>query len=102
MAENDDIDVAPPGLSCSSIMEAEKGAREAIRAVVATLPNIQKLEQEQSLLSFVSGHDVVSLLPTGFGKGLIFQLAQLVVKELAKTNTSDWLWQIQSGSGQIQ
>ena len=49
---------------------AEKDAREAIRSVVATLPNIQKLkpEQEQSLLSFVGGHDVVALLPTGFGK----------------------------------
>ena len=53
-----------------------------------TLPNIQKLEpeQDQSLLSFVGGHDVVALLPTGFGKSLIFQLLQLaplVVKELA-------------------
>ena len=73
-------------------------------AVVATLPNIHKLkpEQEQSLLSFVGGHDVVALLPTGFRKSLIFQLAPLVVKELAKANASDWLWQIQSGSGQIQ
>ena len=71
---------------------------------MATLPNIQKLEpeQEQTLLSFVGGHDVVALFPTGFGKSLIFQLAPLVVKELAKANASDWLWQIQSGSGQIQ
>ena len=36
------------------------------------------------------------------GVGLIFQLAPLVVKELAKANASDWLWQIQSGSGQTQ
>ena len=90
-------------LSCSSVMVVEKDAREAIRSVVATLPNIQKLksEQEQSLQSFVGGHDVVALLPTGFGKSLIFQLAPLVVEELAKANTC-WLWQIQSGSGQIQ
>ena len=60
---------------------------------MATLPNIQKLkpEQEQSMLSFVDGHDVVAPLPAGFGKSLIFQLALLVVKDLA----SDWLWQIQ-------
>lgn len=72
-------------------MAAEKDASEAIRSVVATLPNIQKLkpEQEQALLSFVGGHDVVALLPTGFGKSLIFQLAPLVVKELAKANASD-------------
>ena len=91
-------------LSCSSVMAAEKGASEAIWSVVATLPNIQKLapEQEQSLLSFVGVHDVVAPLPTGFGKSLIFQLAPLVVKELAKANASDWLWQIQSGSRQIQ
>ena len=47
--------------------------------VVATLPNIHKLqpEQEQVLLSFVGGHDVEALLPTGFGKGFIFQLRRL-------------------------
>ena len=57
-------------LSCSSVMAAEKDASENIRSVVATLPNIHKLKpkQEQSLLSFVGGHDAVALLPTGFGK----------------------------------
>ena len=55
-------------LSCSSVMAAEKDASEAIRSVVATLPNIKKLkpEQEQSLHSFVLAIDVVALLPTGF------------------------------------
>ena len=48
----------------------EKDTREAIRSVVGSLPNIDQLksEQEQALLSFVGGHDVVALLPTGFGK----------------------------------
>ena len=57
-------------LSCSSVMAAEKDAREAFRSVVVTLQNIRKEqpEQEQSLLSFVGGHDVVALLPRGFGK----------------------------------
>ena len=51
-------------------MAAEKDASEAIRSVVATLPNIQKLkpEQEQVLLSFLGVNDVVALLPTGFVK----------------------------------
>ena len=88
---------------CSSVM-AEKDASKAIWSIMATLPTIQKLkpEQEQSLLSSVGVHDVVAPLPTGFGNSLIFQLAPLEVKELAKANASDWLWQIQSGSGQIQ
>ena len=65
-------------LCCSSVMAAENDASEAIRSVVATVPNIQKLkpEQEQVLLSFLGGNDVVALLPTGFGKSLIFQLRQ--------------------------
>ena len=57
-------------------MATEKDASEAIRFVVATVPNIQKLKPEQVLLSFVGGNDVVALLPTGFGKSLIFQLRQ--------------------------
>ena len=46
-------------LSCSSVMEAEKDASKSIWSVVTTLLNIQKLklEQEQSLLSLVGGHD---------------------------------------------
>ena len=55
----------------------EKDTREAIRSVVGSL----KPEQEQALQSFVGCNDVVALLPTGFGKSLIFQLAPLVVKE---------------------
>ena len=79
----------------------EKDASEAIRSVVETLPNIEKLkpEQEQALLSFVGGHDVVALLPTGFGKSLIFQLAPLRsrrMKYVTSPNVSDWLWQIVS------
>ena len=52
----------------------EQDTREAIRSVVGSLPNIDQLkpEQEQALLSFVGGRDVVALLPTGFGKSLIF------------------------------
>ena len=88
----------------------EKDTREAIRSVVGSLPNIDnKLEQEQALLSFVGGHDFVALLPTGFGKSLIIQLAPLVVKEPVPSHDirhdqtlCDWLWQIQSGTGQIQ
>ena len=56
------------------LMAAEKDASEAIRSVVATVPNIQEPKPEQVLLSFLGGNDVVALLPTGFGKSLILQL----------------------------
>ena len=86
MAENDDV-VSCAILCCSSVMAAEKDASEATFGLF--LPNIHKLkpEQEHVLLSFVGGHDVVALLPTGFGNSLIFQLRQaassvtVVVKE---------------------
>ena len=61
--------------SCSQTntrkQQEDHGERnKAIRSVVETLPNIDQLkpEQEQALLSFVGGQDVVALLPTGFGK----------------------------------
>ena len=62
-------------------MAAEIDASEAIRSVVATLPNIHKLKLEkgQVLVSFVGGHDIVALLPTGFRNSLIFQLRQLAL-----------------------
>ena len=61
--------------SCSQMntrkQQEDHGERnKAIRSVVETLPNIDQLkpEQDQALLSFVGGQDVVALLPTGFGK----------------------------------
>ena len=53
--------------------------KEAIQSVLSTFPQIKqlKLEQEDSLINFIAGKDVVALLPTGFGKSLIFQLAPL-------------------------
>ena len=49
-------------LCCSSIMAAETDASEAIRSVVATMPNIHKKKPEQEvLLCFVGGHDVEAL-----------------------------------------
>ena len=56
--------------SCCQRKTMEKDTREAIRSVVGSLPKIDQLnpEQEQVLLHIVGGHDVVALLPTGFGK----------------------------------
>lgn len=66
-------------------------ARGAIQAVLSRFPHISVLkpEQEDALINFIQGKDVVALLPTGFGKSLIFQLAPLVAKELATRNGTE-------------
>lgn len=67
-------------------MAANTNISLAIQSVLSDIPHIQHLKQEQEdcLTDFISGKDVVGLLPTGFGKSLIYQLAPLVAKELAR------------------
>ena len=56
-------------LCCSSVMATEKDASEAIRSVVATLPNIQKLKPEQEqLLLFLVAMMLWPFSPRGSGK----------------------------------
>ena len=40
-----------------------------------------KVEQREALNSLLDGSDVLAVLPTGYGKSLIFQLLVLVGKE---------------------
>ena len=51
----------------------------AITKVISRLENISSLKGEQrtALEAFLSGKDVFAILPTGFGKSLIYQLAPL-------------------------
>jgi ATP-dependent DNA helicase RecQ len=42
---------------------------------------VVKKEQEKALKSLFFGKDVVGILPTGFGKSLIFQLLVLLMSE---------------------
>ncbi|XP_019624894.1 PREDICTED: ATP-dependent DNA helicase Q-like SIM isoform X1 [Branchiostoma belcheri] len=59
----------------------------AITSVLASLDGISELkcEQEKALKAFLSGEDVLALLPTGFGKSLIYQLVPLVCKAYLQT-----------------
>ena len=54
---------------------------KVIQTVVATLVNIEELkpEQEKCTILFIKGKDI-TLLPMGFRKSLIYQLASLVAK----------------------
>lgn len=59
---------------------------QAIKTVLVELPGINSLKKEQAeaLETFLDGKDVIALLPTGFGKSLIYQLAPLVSKKLGR------------------
>ncbi len=55
--------------------------RDALRSVVE---NILKPEQEECLVHVLNGGDVVALLPTGFGKSLIYQLLPIISEKLGR------------------
>ena len=50
---------------------------------------ILKEEQRNAFKAFVDRKDVFTVLPTGFGKSLIYQLAPMVAKKMGRC--SDWL-----------
>ncbi|XP_078607893.1 ATP-dependent DNA helicase RecQ-like [Branchiostoma floridae x Branchiostoma japonicum] len=73
--------------------DAEADARDslieqAISAVLEELDGISELKREQNeaLKAFLTGKDILALLPTGFGKSLIYQLVPLVYKKLADSS----------------
>lgn len=45
-----------------------------------------KLKQLQCLSQLLDGHDVIGVLPTGFGKSLIYQLLPLILPTKQKRN----------------
>ncbi len=56
---------------------------DAIRSVVENIPGICQLkpEQEECLVHILNGGDILALLPTGFGKMLIYQSLPIVSKK---------------------
>lgn len=58
---------------------------ESLGKIVETFPGIViKTEQKQALRQLVSGGDLLAVLPTGFGKSLVFQLLVLVAEKLTQ------------------
>ena len=58
--------------------------KSVLTKVISELDFITEVKQEQeyALSEFLSGKDVFAVLPTGFGKSLIYQLAPLVLKKM--------------------
>ncbi len=67
-------------------MTADMEALDAIRSVVENIPGICQLKptQEECLIHILNGGDVAALLPTDFGKSLIYQLLTIVSEHLGR------------------
>ncbi|XP_019628707.1 PREDICTED: uncharacterized protein LOC109473272 [Branchiostoma belcheri] len=65
-------------------MDASKAVEDAISKALLTVESVDSLkpEQHQVLENFLCGRDAVGLLPTGFGKSLVYQLAPAVAGHL--------------------
>ena len=61
----------------------------AIKFVLGDSAFILKEEQRNAIKAFVDRKDVFAILPTGFGKSLIYQLAPMVAKKMGRC--ADWL-----------
>ncbi|KAI8514619.1 hypothetical protein Bbelb_072100 [Branchiostoma belcheri] len=74
--------------------DGSTGIQDAVSSAILGLPTVKSLRDEQyaALESFLTGKDTVALLPTGYGKSLIYQIAPIVAGILAsRPNAPAWL-----------
>ena len=64
----------------------EKALEEALAIVLKTFDGVDELSAEQTdgIINFIRRKDVLAVLPTGFGKSLLFQLIPGLCVELKK------------------
>ena len=61
-------------------MERE-GYEKVARAATAKLGNPElKPQQQEVVVEFISGRDVFAVLPTGYGKSLLFRIASYCIR----------------------
>ena len=61
------------------MMDAETAIKEATNAIGLTE---LKEKQKEAILTFVQGHDTFVVLPTGYGKSIIYAILPLVFDKL--------------------
>ena len=68
----------------------EGNFEEALRKTTENLPGniVLKTEQKRSVQQLIFGGDLLAVLPTGFGKSLVFQLLVLVAERLTEKKCS--------------
>ncbi|CAB4010341.1 Werner syndrome ATP-dependent helicase-like [Paramuricea clavata] len=68
-------------------VDFSQAIRKSISFPLESFPNIKELKavQEDAIISFVRRRDVFGVLPTGYGKSLIFQLIPGICRYLNKT-----------------
>ena len=71
---------------CASEDELERDRITVIVRVAAAEAGFQDLkpEQMQAILEFINGRDIFVLLPTGYGKSLIYRLLPLSLSKTRK------------------
>ena len=63
----------------------EEKFKSSVKAVLPKIGlTVLKQEQNRALFHLISGKDVFVSLPTGYGKSVIYQLAPLIVEEMAR------------------
>jgi len=63
---------------------SDQDLEKAITKVFETFDGVEKLtaEQRDGIANFIRGNDVLAVLPTGFGKSLLFQIIPRLCDEL--------------------
>jgi len=62
--------------TASEVFDFDSECKKAINFALESIPNVSELKQvqEEAVISFIKRRDVMAVLPTGYGKSLIFQL----------------------------
>jgi len=70
----------------------DKAFEKALAEVLKTFDGVEELsaEQRNGIFNFIRRKDVLAVLPTGFGKSLLFQLIPGLCVELNKMGFSDY------------